>query len=157
MKTPYYIINMNLPNFRIPDVLCQRQPSQQDVNRFRTAVEAWKKLSEEDQKTTPKPEAPQPEQVSNAGVCHDIIKTALQMAVPEGSPDTLRRLQKLHQAIEQSLENGGLLMLSVDDYRYVQSKYAKADKWNTNPDVCKTVVAIQDAISRATFVGEKKG
>jgi hypothetical protein len=155
MKTPYYIINMNLPNFTVPATLNQKGPSQQEVNQFRVAVDAWKKLSEDEQKTTPKPVAPETRFITNAEVCCDIMTAALQMAVPEGSPDTLRKLTKFHDAMTEAL-NDGQLMLSVDHYRFLQSKFAKADKWNTNPDVCKTVIAVQDAISRACFVGEKK-
>lgn len=155
MNTPYYIINMNLPNFRVPATLNQKGPSQQEVNQFRTAVEAWKKLSEDEQKTTPKPVAPETRIITNAEVCCNIMTAALQMAVPEGNPDTLRKLTKFHDALTEALKDGQL-MLSVDHYRFLQSKFAKADKWNTNPDVCKKVIAVQDAISRAAFVGEKK-
>jgi hypothetical protein len=152
MQLPYYIINMNMPDFEVPATLSNRPPTQQEQARYRTAMDAYGKLSDEDKKTAEKPVAPKTTTVSNAAVCHDIIKTALQMAVSEGNPDTLRRLTKLNELIEHGLNNGGQLILSPVDYKFVQSKFAKADKWNTNPDVCKTVVEVQDTISRAAFV-----
>lgn len=156
MQLPYYIINMNMPDFEVPSSLSHRPPSQQDQNRHRTALDAYNKLSDEDKKTAEKPTAPQTRVATNAEVCHDIIKTSLHMAVPEGKPETLRKLTKLNEAIEEAVKNNGQLFLSVSDYRFIQSKFDKADKWNTAPDVCKTVVEVQDTISRAAFVTTKK-
>lgn len=157
MQLPYYIVNMNLPGFTVPETISMRPPSQQEQNRYRTSMEAWKKDNEgkPDAEKTEKPNPPTTVMLTASAVCHYIIKTALQMSVPEGRPDTLRRLQKIYKAIEDGMDNGGQLFLSKDDYKFVQSKYAKADKWNTNPDVCKIVIAVQDAISRAAYVDKK--
>jgi len=146
----YYLIDMNLPGFDVPKTLAHRQPSQGEQENYRTELNKWRAVKDAPEET--KPVAPQTVIVSSAMVCHDIMKTALQMAVPEGSPDVLRKLQKIHKAIEDGLVAKGQLKLSEDDHRFLQSKYAKADKWNTNPDVCKTVIRIQDAISRAAMV-----
>ena len=156
MQLPYYIINMNMPDFKVPDAIAMRPPSQPEQNKYRVAMDAYNKLSDEEKKTIEKPVPPTTVILSGAAVCHDIIKTALQMAVTEGSPDVLRKMQKMYKAIEDGLNKDGQLFLTKDDYRFIQSKFAKADKWNTNPDVCKTVIAVQDAISRAAYVDVKK-
>lgn len=149
----YYLIDMNLPDFQVPKTLAQRPPKPEELEKYKAQLNEWRanKGSEET-----KPVAPQTVVIPNAAVCHDILKTALQMAVPEGNPDTLRRLQKIHKAIEVGLENKGQLKLSQDDHRFLQSKYAKADKWNTQSDVCNTVIAVQNAITRAVAVVEKQ-
>jgi len=133
--------------------LAHRQPKQEEQEKYRKELNAWRAIKDAPEENKPVP--PQTVIVSAAAVTHDILKAALTMAVPEGNPDTLRRLQKVHKAIEDGLENNGQLNLSQEDHRFLQSKYAKADKWNTNPDVCKTVIAIQDAISRAAMVTTK--
>jgi len=160
-KEMHYLIDMNLPDFKVPTVLSHRQPKQEEQEKYRALLNEWRsktatmdeKQKEEAELTKPVP--PQTVIIPNAAVCHDILKTALTMAVPEGNPDTLRRLQKIHKAIEEGLSNKGQLILSQEDHRFLQSKYAKADKWNTQSDVCNTVIAVQDAISRAVAVIEK--
>jgi hypothetical protein len=167
MNTPYFIIDMNLPGFKVPTSLAHRAPNQEAQEKYRAELNKWRAGKDAAEKAgtdaeglklieDAKPVAPTTVIIPNANVCHDIMKTALTMAVPEGNPDTLRRLQKVHKAIEDGLENGGQLKLTQDDHRFLQSKYAKADKWNTAPDVCKTVIAVQDAITRAAFVTVEK-
>jgi hypothetical protein len=158
----YYLIDMNLPGFTVPNTLAHRPPTQETQENYRKALNVWRDVKASAEKNNDqsvlatiediKPSAPQTVIITNAAVCHDIMKTALTMATPEGNPDTLRRLQKIHKAIEDGLENKGQLKLSTDEHRFLQSKYAKADKWNTAPDVCKTVIAVQDAITRAAMV-----
>lgn len=149
----YFIIDMNLPGFDVPTTLAHRQPSANDMENYNKELNKWRAVKDAPEET--KPERPKTVIASSAMVTHDILKTALQMAFPEGNPEQLRRLQKIHKAIEEGLDNNGQLNLSQEDHRFLQSKYAKADKWNTNPDVCKTVIAIQDAISRAAMVTTK--
>ena len=151
-ETPHYLINMNLPDFKVPATLSVKQPPQSVLDDYRMLLNKWKSIKDN---TEEKPEAPQTINVTNAQVTHDILKTALNMAVPTGTPDVLRRLQKINKLIEDGLENKGQLVLSQNDHKFLQSKYAKADKWNTIPDVVNTVIAIQDAITRAVFVIEK--
>jgi hypothetical protein len=154
MNTPYYIIDMNINGFTVPASISTRQPTQAQVNKFRKELEDFKAIKDAPEEN--RPVAPQTVTVPNAMVCHDIMKTAIQMAVPEGNPDTLRKLQRFNSAIEEALtKKNGQLMLSQDDYRWLQSKFAKADKWNTNQDVCDTVIEVQNTISRAAYVTTK--
>ena len=149
---PHYLIDMNLPDFKVPETLSIKQPPQSVLDDYRVQLNKWKSIENNPE---PKPEAPQPIKITNAQVTHDILKTALNMAVPSGTPDVLRKLQKINKLIEDGLANKGQLVLSQNDHKFLQSKYAKADKWNTIPDVCNTVIEIQDAITRAVFVTTK--
>lgn len=151
--TPHFIIDMNLPGFKAPATIATRQPSQEERNKYQVALNEWKKIEGAPEEN--KPEPPQTVIMENMFVTHDIMKTALQMAVKEGTPDALRRLNKIHKAIEDGLAKNGQLVLSKEDHRFLQSKYAKADKWNTNADVCKVVIAVQDAITSAVYVSKE--
>lgn len=146
----YYLIDMNLPGFNVPQKISVRPPSQAEQEKYRKDLNAWRSVKDAPEET--KPVAPETTIVPNAAVTHDILKTALKMAVPEGSPEVLRRLQKIHRLIEDGLQNGGQMKLSKEDHRFLQSKYAKADKWNTDSDVCDIVIEVQNAISRAAWV-----
>jgi len=158
----YYLIDMNIPGFTVPSSISVRRPSQEDQDAYRKALNVWRGVKDAAAKNKDesvlatiedtKPLAPETTTATTAQVTAALMKTSLQMAVPEGNPDVLRRLQKIHKAIDEGVESKGQLKLSDVDYKFLQSKYAKADKWNTQDDVCKTVIAVQDAISRAAMV-----
>jgi len=81
-----------------------------------------------------------------------IVLQAISMAHPVGSVASLRRTKTIGDKIKECKETGGHLDITQGDYDYIKSSINKADKWNNDYAIAKSVMLIVDAINNAEVV-----
>jgi len=81
-----------------------------------------------------------------------IAMQAISMAHPTGSTASLRRTKSLGDKISECAKTGGFLDLIESDYKYLQGALNKADKWNNEFNIAKSVLVVVDAVTNAEVV-----
>jgi len=82
----------------------------------------------------------------------NIVLQAINQAHPTGNMASLRRTKSLSEKLAESVKGDGLITLGEEDYKYIQSAFNKADKWNNSLEIANSVILIMDTITNAEVI-----
>lgn len=82
----------------------------------------------------------------------NIVLQAISQAHPTGSMASLRRTKSIGDKIGECKETGGHLDINQADYDYIKSSINKADKWNNDYNIAKSVIVVLSAVENAEVV-----
>lgn len=143
-----HTLNLNLEGFTPAASLRIKPPTQDQRMAFQAAHAKYL----EDSKTNPElvePAPPGNREMSNAELVTDIIQHAFSATVKKGSVKTLKKINAILFKLRQTVDNGGIVELDHEEYRYLKSKFDSCEEWQVNTDVVEIILHIDKAINAA--------
>ncbi len=149
-------LNLNLDVSLIPeeaiDSFLLKDPTPEQKKKYQKELKAWADVPEESRGE--RPEIPK-EYKTGAGFVLGVLEQAIGQAHPNGNIQVLKRTKEIMAELTGAIESKkkpGVVLLKPDDCSYIQSAFAKADKWINNAHNAVVLVAVSDLLDKAKDV-----
>lgn len=127
-------LDLNLDVEKVKEKFLLKEPSGEQRIERQKKLKDWAELPPEQRGQRPDIEEGY---MTTAEFFVETIGGAIRQAHPNGNVQVLRRTTKILSDLKgaiESEEKKGVAILELDDYKYIKSAFAKADKWINDAD-----------------------
>jgi hypothetical protein len=81
-----------------------------------------------------------------------LIMNAVSSGHPKGNIQTLKRTIKLQEELTKCAQNGGIIDLDQEDFKYLRGSFDKSSEWNNSMEAATVVCRVYSAFEQAKEV-----